>query len=102
MTGLPAPLVDEVEPVVVAAAVDDADLDVPVAVEVPVPVAVLVAADVPPMGAVDWPLISACSVELNVPVIPVKLIEKITSGRINKKEGNITYVNRAEKASALY
>ena len=90
---------------VVAAAVDDADLDVPVAVEVPVPVAVLVAAlaaDVPPMGAVDWPLISACSVELNVPVIPVKLIEKITSGRINKKEGNITYVNRAEKASALY
>jgi len=84
---LPAPLVDEVEPVVVAV---DADPDVTVAV--PVPVAVFVAAltvdvfaavDVPPMGAVDWPLISACSVELNVPVIPVK-------------------VNMAEKASAKY
>ena len=47
------------------------------------------AVDVPPMGAVDWPLISTYSVELNVPVIPVKLTEKTASARIDTKEGNL-------------
>lgn len=50
----------------------------PEALEVPVAVAVAVA----PIGAVDCPLISACTVELNVPVMPVivNLAEKASAG----------------------
>jgi len=39
---------------------------------VPVAVALALVA-VPPMGAVDWPLISAWTVELKVPVMPAIL-----------------------------
>jgi len=85
MTGLPAPFADPVAVEVDVGAVDAAlDVDEPTAVDAPVLPAVFEAAlalDVPPMGAVDWPSISACSEELNVPVIPAK-------------------VNCAEKASA--
>jgi hypothetical protein len=91
MTGLPAPFADPVAVEVDVGAVDAAlDVDEPTAVDAPVLPAVFEAAlalDVPPMGAVDWPSISACSEELNVPVIPAKLIEKTTSARIDTKEG---------------
>lgn len=73
MTGLPALFVDPAAAEVVA---DADDLDAETA-EVVVGAAVVagaaLAAVVPPMGAVDWPSISAWTEELNDPLIPAKL-----------------------------
>jgi len=77
---LPAPFVDPAVAEVVAAADEDEDaddLEVTAVVIVWVPVAVAgvaaLAEVVPPIGAVDWPSISAWREELNDPDMPAKV-----------------------------
>lgn len=113
MTGLPAPFDDVVAAEVVAGEDPVITMDVIAeGIEVVVPVAIVipVAIDIPevdpPMGAVDWPLISAWIDELKVPVMPAKLIRQDgnkggMSMQIKKNvKKDYAYVNKAEKASS--
>lgn len=73
--GLPAPFVDGVVVEDVAEDAEDTDFAV-VGMVVPVATVAPLAEVVPPMGAVDWPLISAWTEELNVPLIPAILVRE--------------------------
>ena len=53
---------------------------------------------IPPMGAVDWPVISAWTDALNVPLMPAKFFQKRQHKSIRKSMR--AHVNMAEKASA--
>lgn len=84
---------DPEAPVVLAAAPATlAELDVavvnPLAVAAAAP-EVDAAAAVPPMGAVDWPSISACTLELKVPDIPLMLKGKSVDCRNKMTDKNI-------------
>jgi hypothetical protein len=53
------------------------------------------AAAVPPIGAVDWPSICACTVALNVPDMPLILINTHVNIKTNKSRlGNHTRIWR--------